>query len=162
MWRSAVWLNGWAVFTLVCNSLAAASITVFLVGLLKKNPGGKTAEIHHCGGLKMLLNVWCLGYNIAGGGSGGGEAPGNDDVSAAHTAAQWSVQGTPCVPHLWWVSLGQPQKFSPGGDGLVRRICCILTTANLCARNAIQQTAGEGHLLAVFRSQLKSWGCSED
>lgn len=89
---------------------------------------------------------WYLGYNVEG-----RKKKTYYEISAAGSTVQWSVQGAPFVPRLWQVALWQPQKLSLEKDSLVRRICCILTTASLWARNAVQQTAGEERLLAVWQ-----------
>lgn len=73
------------------------------------------------------------------------------EISAAHSTVWWSAWGAPSLPHLWQISLWQAQKCSLERDASVRRICCILTAADLWAGNAVQQTAGEEHFPAVLQ-----------
>ena len=91
---------------------------------------------------ECLAIFWYLGYNVGG--------RKKTMKFLQHIPLQWSVQGTPFVPRLWQLFLWQPRKFCLERDGFVRRICCILATASLWARNAVRQTAGEEHLLAVL------------
>lgn len=77
-------------FATACEGWLLPALQGFLLGYKTKQtekPGEKTAEIHHSGGLKMLLNAWPLLDTLDTTQVG---RVMNPDISTAHTTVQCS------------------------------------------------------------------------